>query len=119
MSSPSFQFVTDANGNLVIQGSPPSFSGGSMEDQANDVFTTFNEGVNSTMRWATISSLGKQIKRLKFESLGNMCVLLVSATCSLPNIREDKKNKKKVAAPCIFSFCLWMMFIDLSVCWGK
>ncbi|XP_059461248.1 rust resistance kinase Lr10-like [Corylus avellana] len=50
MSPSTFQFVTDANGNYVFGQSPPS-------DDFDQTFKNFNDGVSSTMKWATLASL--------------------------------------------------------------
>ena len=66
MSPPPTQFVFDNNGRIIgIKESHNGF-GNNMDDQAQDVFNSFNQQVNSTMKWATVASVGKLIEM--FES---------------------------------------------------
>jgi hypothetical protein len=66
MSPPPTQFVFDNNGRIIgIEESHNGF-GNNMDDQAQDVFNSFNQQVNSTMKWATVASVGKLIEM--FES---------------------------------------------------
>ena len=60
MSPSTFQSVKDANGNYIFGWSPPS-------NDFDQSFKSFNDGVNSTMKWATLASLGKLLEM--FESL--------------------------------------------------
>lgn len=92
MRSPPFDqwIIFDKNGNMVFEGrSPPSFSN-DMDDQAQKIFQNFNQGVNSTMKWATIASVGKPIE-FCLNPILKTCI--VSVTFSL---------KKKVSVRFLF-----------------
>ncbi len=66
MSPPPIQFVFDNNGRIIGTKESHNGFGNNMDDQAQDVFNSFNQQVNSTMKWATVASVGKLIEM--FES---------------------------------------------------
>ncbi|XP_023900083.1 rust resistance kinase Lr10 [Quercus suber] len=59
-SLPPIQFVFDSHGHLIgAKDSQVDSYGGfsNMDDEAQNVFKNFNDGVSSTMKWATIASI--------------------------------------------------------------
>ena len=111
-SLPPIQFVFDSHGHLIgAKDSQVDSYGGfsNMDDEAQNVFKNFNDGVSSTMKWATIASIGKL-----FEVFESSCIyVLLLFTVS---VVASKSNQKKFAVLCLylFSFSLSMMF-QLSV----
>ena len=111
-SLPPIQFVFDSHGHLIgAKDSQVDSYGGfsNMDNEAQNVFKNFNDGVSSTMKWATIASIGKLFE--VFESSCIYVLLLVTVS-----VVASKSNQKKFAVLCLylFSFSLSMMF-QLSV----
>ena len=69
MSTPPIQLFFYRNGRLINEkefyNGFGSF-GNNMDHQAQDIFNSFNQQVNSAMKWATVASVGKLIEM--FES---------------------------------------------------
>lgn len=84
-SLPPIQFVFDSHGHLIgAKDSQVDSYGGfsNMDDEAQNVFKNFNDGVSSTMKWATIASIGKL-----FEVFESSCIYVLLLRLSL-----TKKN---------------------------
>jgi hypothetical protein len=66
MSAPPIQLFFDSNGRSIDANEFYNGFGNNMDHQAQDEFNSFNQQVNSTMKWATVASVGKLIEM--FES---------------------------------------------------
>ena len=90
-SIPPIQFVFDSHGHMIDakDSQVDSYSGFSnMDGEAQNVFKNFNDGVGSTMKWATIALLlVSHLKCLKFESCLYV-LLLVSVSVVVSNQKK-------------------------------
>ena len=105
-SLPPIQFVFDSHGHLIgaKDSQVDSYGGFSNTDnEAQNVFKNFNDGVSSTMKWATIASIGKLFE--VFESSCIYVLLLVTVS-----VVASKSNQKRV---CCFMF-IFIQFQSLN-----
>ena len=102
-SLPPNQFVFYSHGHVIgAKDSQVDSYGGfsNMNNEAQNVFKNFNDGVSSTMKWATIASIGKLFE--VFESSCIYVLLLVTVS-----VVASKSNQKRV-------YCFMFIFIQFQ-----